>query len=174
MMHRGKWKKDIRRFRREQSDNIWKRIFFRGTVPGTTISVVQIEMKGPDNSLRVRQIRLLGEGVAGSALTRSFNAAAVHQRTCETETLRVFRLLTSQVFGRLVSYEGEASNSNHEPAAAAAAAAAGAGAAATTADADFIELSNESAPDGERMDNDLKEHMVCSVPFTSTKLSLFF
>ena len=166
MMHRGKWKKDIRRFRREQSDNIWKRIFFRGTVPGTTISVVQIEMKGPDNSLRVRQIRLLGEGVAGSALTRSFNAAAVHQRTCETETLRVFRLLTSQVFGRLVSYEGEASNSNHEPAAPAPP--------PPPADADFIELSNESAPDGERMDNDLKEHMVCSVPFTSTKLSLFF
>ena len=101
-----------------------------------------MELKGPDNSLRVRQIRLLGEG---GGVARSFNAAAVHQRTCETETLRVFRLLTSQVFGRLVSYEGEASNSNHE----------------VISDADFIEMNGEAMPDGERMqDNDLKEHMV--------------
>lgn len=59
----------------------------------TAFSVIQMELKGPDNSLRVRQIRLLGGGIA-----RSFNALAIHQRTCETETLRVFRLLTSQVY----------------------------------------------------------------------------
>lgn len=59
---------------------------------GTNFQVIQLEFKGPDNSLRVRQLRLLGGGI-----TRSFNASAIHQRTCETETLRVFRLLTSQV-----------------------------------------------------------------------------
>jgi len=56
------------------------------------VHVIQLELKGPDNSLRVRQLRLLGGG-----LSRSFNASAIHQRTCETETMRVFRLLTSQV-----------------------------------------------------------------------------
>ena len=121
-------------------------------------SVVQMELKGPDNSLRVRQIRLLGGGVS-----RSFNALAVHQRTCETETLRVFRLLTSQVmffidsndvrvviqrfrtilkvFGH-VSYEDEA-------------------AAASLQDVPIGQVENDD--DVERIqDNDLKEHMVIS------------
>ena len=60
--------------------------------PEGNLNIIQVELKGPDSSLRVRQVRLLGCGT-----TRSFNASAIHQRTCETETLRVFRLLTSQV-----------------------------------------------------------------------------
>ena len=60
--------------------------------PVGNLNIIQVELKGPDSSLRVRQVRLLGSGT-----TRSFNASAIHQRTCETETLRVFRLLTSQV-----------------------------------------------------------------------------
>ena len=121
----------------------WLSAYLPHIISESGVWVVQIELKGPDNSLRVRQIRVLGD--AGSP-ARSFNAAAVHQRTCETETLRVFRLLTSQVFGRLVSYEGggggggEPSNSNHEH----------------SIEADLLD-----SEAGERMpDNDLKEHMV--------------
>lgn len=60
--------------------------------------VVSLELKGPDNSLRVRQIRVLGE-VEGESLKigKQLNAAAIQQRNCEAETLKVFRLITSQV-----------------------------------------------------------------------------
>jgi E3 ubiquitin-protein ligase MYCBP2 len=63
-------------------------------------SVVRLELKGPDNSLRLRQIRVLGE-VEGESLKlgHQHSAQTIQQRNCETETLRVFRLITSQVFG---------------------------------------------------------------------------
>jgi hypothetical protein len=62
-------------------------------------SVVRLELKGPDNSLRLRQIRVLGE-VEGENLKlgHQHSAQTIQQRNCETETLRVFRLITSQVF----------------------------------------------------------------------------
>jgi hypothetical protein len=61
-------------------------------------SVVRLELKGPDNSLRLRQIRVLGE-VEGESLKlgHQHSAQTIQQRNCETETLRVFRLITSQV-----------------------------------------------------------------------------
>jgi hypothetical protein len=62
-------------------------------------TVVRLELKGPDNSLRLRQIRVLGE-VEGESLKigRQHSAQTIQQRNCETETLRVFRLITSQVY----------------------------------------------------------------------------
>ena len=62
-------------------------------------SVVRLELKGPDNSLRLRQVRVLGE-VEGESLKlgHQHSAQTIQQRNCETETLRVFRLITSQVF----------------------------------------------------------------------------
>ena len=56
------------------------------------VQTIQLEMRGPDNSLRVRQVRSLGHGAY-----RSFDPLAINQQVCENETLRVFRLLTSQV-----------------------------------------------------------------------------
>nr|CAD7443817.1 unnamed protein product [Timema bartmani] len=82
-------------------------------------SVVRLELKGPDNSLRLRQVRVLGEVDGESVrLTRQHSATTIQQRNCETETLRVFRLITSQVFGKLIlgeqtlpeNTEGEESN----------------------------------------------------------------
>ncbi|XP_023712844.2 E3 ubiquitin-protein ligase MYCBP2 [Cryptotermes secundus] len=66
-------------------------------------TVVRLELKGPDNSLRLRQIRVLGE-VEGESLKigHQHSAQTIQQRNCETETLRVFRLITSQVFGKLI------------------------------------------------------------------------
>ena len=140
-----------------------KRLFHYSLRLDCIVSVVHIELKGPDNSLRVRQIRLLGDRAAP---VRSFSAAAFHQRTCESVTLRVFRLLTAQVFftnifvyheiilcfyfihfppfsflckqvfGRLISDDSDA-NSTDQP------------------------VETDDGESFERMqDNDLKEHMV--------------
>lgn len=60
--------------------------------------IVRLDLKGPDNSLRVRQIRILGE-IEGESLKigKQLNAQTIQQRNCEAETLKVFRLITSQV-----------------------------------------------------------------------------
>ena len=72
-------------------------------------SVVKIELKGPDNTLRVRQVKALGGGIGGGGLfggpEKDLNnpgLVTIQQRNCEAETLRVFRLITGQVFGRLL------------------------------------------------------------------------
>eukprot|EP00095_Tigriopus_kingsejongensis_P005847 maker-scaffold697_size109876-snap-gene-0.24 protein:Tk05847 transcript:maker-scaffold697_size109876-snap-gene-0.24-mRNA-1 annotation:"e3 ubiquitin-protein ligase mycbp2 isoform x1" len=99
------------------------------------VSLVKIELKGPDNTLRVRQVRVLGCRSTGNdpinhhsrggprhqrgASSRKFNVnpsaggqsnhsepreemSVIQKQNCEAETLRIFRLLTGQVFGRLL------------------------------------------------------------------------
>ncbi|ODN02467.1 E3 ubiquitin-protein ligase MYCBP2 [Orchesella cincta] len=70
------------------------------------VKVVKVELKGPDNTLRVRQMKVLGiptEVGADQLLDRSSAATAlVAQRKCENETLRIFRLLSSEVFGKFL------------------------------------------------------------------------
>ncbi|XP_017493583.1 PREDICTED: E3 ubiquitin-protein ligase highwire-like, partial [Rhagoletis zephyria] len=97
----------------------------------------RLEFHGPENTLRVRQIKLLGlpsvmsgldeqlnEKYGGLQATGSAggnsgatvgqlhtlksnlkltNAVRIQQQICEAETLRVFRLITGQVFGKLIS-----------------------------------------------------------------------
>ena len=63
---------------------------------------VRVELHGPDNSVRVRQLKLLAEC---SVDKLHVNDDMIEQRECEIETLSVFRLLTSLVFGRLVSVD---------------------------------------------------------------------
>ena len=60
--------------------------------------VLRLELKGPDNTLRLRQVKVLGQ-VTGESLRvgGQKSAAVIQQKNCESETLRVFRLLTSQV-----------------------------------------------------------------------------
>ena len=54
-------------------------------------------MKGPDHSLRVRQIKVLGNSDGEHiSLPAKKSALDMQQENCETETLKVFRLLTSQ------------------------------------------------------------------------------
>ncbi|XP_039287440.1 E3 ubiquitin-protein ligase MYCBP2-like [Nilaparvata lugens] len=65
-------------------------------------SVLRLELKGPDNSLRVRQVRVLAAGER----TPQSTAIAIQQRNTEAETLKVFRLITSQVFGKLIESGG--------------------------------------------------------------------
>ncbi|KAK0177727.1 hypothetical protein PV328_001747 [Microctonus aethiopoides] len=65
--------------------------------------VIGLEFKGPDNSLRVRQLRILGE-IEGESLKigKQLSTMTIQQRNCEAETLKVFRFITSQVFGKLI------------------------------------------------------------------------
>ena len=65
------------------------------------MSMLKIEAKGPDNTLRLRQVKVLGY-VDAPLMQKQPRAASIQQKNCEAETLRVFRLITSQVFGRLL------------------------------------------------------------------------
>jgi RCR-type E3 ubiquitin transferase len=67
--------------------------------------VIKIELRGPDNTLRVRQVRILGDmdgQEVNTKVSKHLSAIAIQQKNCEAETLRVFRLITSQVFGKLI------------------------------------------------------------------------
>src|SRR6218665_2046028 len=78
-------------------------------LPEKNSKVIRLELKGPDNSLRLRQIKVLGDmeadghGSPDEQRQQQQSAVAVQQKNCELETLKVFRLLTSQVFGRLIN-----------------------------------------------------------------------
>jgi len=90
----------------------------------TSASLVKIELKGPDNTLRVRQVRALGlprdrcwssnsrSPLPSPALTAE--SLSVLQSNCETETLRVFRLITGQVFGKLLDDNSQGSRFKDE------------------------------------------------------------
>lgn len=114
-------------------------------------SVIRLELKGPDNSLRLRQVRVLGEVEGESTkMSRQHSALTIQQRNCESETLRVFRLITGQVFGKLLQQQFVDTDSQH---------------AANT--------ENDIGPNGLREtddSNDLKEHMV-GILFSRSKLS---
>ena len=58
-------------------------------------SVVRVEVKGPQNNVRVRQLLVLA--YPSRRLDCCLSPAAAQQKACEEEALRVFRLLTSQV-----------------------------------------------------------------------------
>lgn len=68
-------------------------------LPGGDYHVIKVELKGPENTLRVRQVKVLGwkEGESIKILGQ-ISASMAQQKNCEAETLRVFRLITSQVY----------------------------------------------------------------------------
>lgn len=55
---------------------------------------IQLSLRGPDHSLRVRQVKVLGDSIL---IPPKKSVAQIQQMNCEAETLKVFRLLTSQV-----------------------------------------------------------------------------
>ncbi|XP_050301011.1 E3 ubiquitin-protein ligase MYCBP2 isoform X2 [Anthonomus grandis grandis] len=111
-------------------------------------NVVRLELKGPDNSVRLRQIRILGH-VEGEHLKigKLYSASTIQQRSCEAETLRVFRLITAQVFGKLIKGEETHNSLNNEN---------------TLSPCESMEPLEES--------NDLREHMV-GILFSRSKLT---
>jgi len=72
------------------------------------VRVVRMELKGPDNTLRVRQIKVLGtpmDATSSLMLEKAMSSpsnAVIASRKCENETLRIFRLLSSEVFGKFL------------------------------------------------------------------------
>lgn len=67
-------------------------------LPGGDHHVIKVELKGPENTLRVRQVKVLGWKEGDSIkIPGQISASMAQQKNCEGETLRVFRLITSQV-----------------------------------------------------------------------------
>ncbi|XP_030837055.1 E3 ubiquitin-protein ligase MYCBP2 [Strongylocentrotus purpuratus] len=125
----------------------WVTCDLTGSLDGS--KVVRIELKGPDSHLRIRQVKALG-GNRGETLSAGAQVSALNlqQQNCVSETLRVFRLLTSQVFGRLLSDE--------EP---------------ISKESQIIKPGDMQTPEDEDTnDSDLKEHMV-GILFSRPKLT---
>ncbi|XP_054168072.1 E3 ubiquitin-protein ligase MYCBP2-like [Oppia nitens] len=80
------------------------------------LKCIRIELKGPDNTLRLRQIKILGASVdiSQERLKPPISYIQIQQTNCETETLKVFRLLTSQVFGKLITGEADLDSAKNE------------------------------------------------------------
>lgn len=128
----------------------------------------RIELKG-NETLRVRQVKLLGvpiggggddSGLAGGlkSCPKQINTYQIQHRNCESETLRVFRLLTAQVFGKLILGNDQELELNRDDVISGNARSMGAGALesnATSMLADSL---------------DLREHMV-GILFSRSKLS---
>ncbi|KAM9172750.1 E3 ubiquitin-protein ligase MYCBP2 isoform 15-T15 [Pangshura tecta] len=121
-------------------------------LPGGDNYIIKIELKGPENTLRVRQVKVLGWKDGESIkIAGQISASVAQQRNCEAETLRVFRLITSQVFGKLISGDAEPTPEQEEK-------------------------TLLSSPEGEEKvhnatsDADLKEHMV-GIIFSRSKLT---
>ena len=134
------------------------------------MSMLKIEAKGPDNTLRLRQVKVLGY-VDAPLMQKQPRAASIQQKNCEAETLRVFRLITSQVFGRLLE--------NHVGEEAAAATAGGGGpaseaaAVASTSAAAAVSAAEQQANAVGNVIVDepyLKEHVV-GILFSRSKLT---
>ncbi|XP_041987793.1 E3 ubiquitin-protein ligase highwire [Aricia agestis] len=111
------------------------------TLPRTSSSSVRVrcEVRGPEAAVRVRQVRVLG----APAATHASNTAHALHSLAERDTLRVFRLLTSQVFGKLLEWEQSGSESGQEG-----------------------NIAEEAAVD----DSDLREHVV-GILFAGHKLT---
>ncbi|XP_046902595.1 E3 ubiquitin-protein ligase MYCBP2 isoform X13 [Hypomesus transpacificus] len=118
-------------------------------LPGGDHHVIKVELKGPENTLRVRQVKLLGWKEGESIkIAGQISASMAQQKNCEAETLRVFRLITSQVFGKLICGDAEPTPEQEEK----------------------NLLSSPEGEDKAPSDADLKEHMV-GIIFSRSKLT---
>lgn len=75
-----------------------------------TATHFRVVLNGEDPTLRVRNIKLMGHQLVQPdakvidrrALLKPVNYVQIQQKNCEAATLKVFRLLTGQVFGKLI------------------------------------------------------------------------
>lgn len=111
---------------------------------------MKLELRGVDNSLRIRQVRVLGEIEGESVkIPKQYSATTIQQRNCEAETLRVFRLITSLVFGKLIIGKQDEYNINT---------------------LDSGSMSGSESMEQLEENNDLREHMV-GILFSRSKLT---
>ena len=71
-------------------------------------------LKGPDTSLRIRQLKVLGFEGDSSSTKLETSSSLILFKNCESETLKVFKLLTSQVFGSLLIAKEETSEDSDD------------------------------------------------------------
>lgn len=100
------YKKPIRDFQNAFALNIFLKKITFSTFTDDSYIHFRIELKGAE-TLRVRQVKLLGIPIGSDEIIlkpniKMLNSSQIQHRNCEAETLRVFRLLTSQVFGKLI------------------------------------------------------------------------
>ena len=136
------------------------------------MSMLKIEAKGPDNTLRLRQVKVLGY-VDAPLMQKQPRAASIQQKNCEAETLRVFRLITSQVFGRLLeNHAGEEAAASTAGGGLGPASDAAAGAASTSAAAAVSAAEQQANAVGNVIVDEpyLKEHVV-GILFSRSKLT---
>lgn len=115
----------------------------------------RIELRGVENNIRIRQIKLLGFSndvkltqELSSIMKKNTNAHHIQQKYCELETLRVFRVLTNQVFGKLIMNQGKQLGSRN-----------------------FVQSMIDSHIDSPSNDSlDLREHMV-GILFSRSRLT---
>ncbi|XP_076822444.1 E3 ubiquitin-protein ligase MYCBP2-like isoform X2 [Clavelina lepadiformis] len=122
-------------------------------------SKVKMELRGPDNGLRVRQVKILGDSAeAGEDFVEQLPANMLRAQTCESELLKVFKLLTAEVFGRLLSDQSSSSSEPSTP--------------VSNKVEDKVENNgNTSVPPSPReVDPNLREHMV-GILFSRSKLT---
>ncbi|XP_037787011.1 E3 ubiquitin-protein ligase MYCBP2-like isoform X1 [Penaeus monodon] len=126
--------------------------WIHAVLPHDVITTIVVELRGPDQSVRVRQVRVLGgeggEG-SGSRPLRQHSPLTIQHRACEQETLKVFRLITGQVFGRLIM-TAEGGNKAAE------------GSDGTAGNTENVDEQDHN--------NDLREHMV-GILFSRSKLT---
>ncbi|XP_052871008.1 E3 ubiquitin-protein ligase highwire [Anopheles cruzii] len=148
-------------------------------IPVTSVGVAapsaghyRLEVRGPDATLRIRQVKLYGTRTDNLTTSEAQSHAPspsprqVQSRLCEQETLRVFRLLTGQVFGKLLEETSTLLGSNGTTTNGAGAPAGNGGAAGEVAGGP--ELS--PLPSLSESIHDLREHAV-GILFSRRKLS---
>ncbi|PIK37591.1 putative E3 ubiquitin-protein ligase MYCBP2 [Apostichopus japonicus] len=108
--------------------------------------VMTIDVKGPDSHLRVRQIKVLGVREGEQFQEPLDSDPSLQQMDCISESLRIFRLLTSQVFGKLLAGEVPGLDGKETP------------------------EGKSGSEDGDAGDPDLREHMV-GILFSRSRLT---
>ena len=63
---------------------------------------IQIQLKGTKNACRVRQVKLVRGNEGNESVKTTLPATQMQLASCESQTLRLFRALTSQIFGTIL------------------------------------------------------------------------
>lgn len=73
-------------------------LVFDGIPADVVARYVQFDLKGAESNVRVRQVKVLGySGEARGTTERSLSSSVIARQKCERETIRIFRLLSSEV-----------------------------------------------------------------------------
>jgi E3 ubiquitin-protein ligase MYCBP2 len=95
--------KKVQELKLPLSHSGWKLLYLPSD---TKCKFVRVEVKGPSNNVRVRQLKVLAAPAAPNEES-IVPVEEAHMQNCESVALQLFRLLTSQVFGVLMAGESK-------------------------------------------------------------------